>query len=482
MVDLFTLFLLNSAVRSHLFFSEMAASTSRILRGDDSDFEKRLVTLHDKEFNSVEIESNHSSDFEQEPDKFRRKRKNLSLLVAVVIMVLVRAVMLLRSVDVQTGILAKTQLLLLDDYIFGVKIIVSNATVFNKFIENCQKPISLGSTVIVEEMLVPYRGHCRFIVYMPKKPAKYGLKVMCMTDARTHYLYNAYIYCRRGSDSFTLTNEEKRLKIPTQAVVRLVKPIERSRRNVTADNWFGSIELVQELLNRELTFVGTLKKNKPQIPKSFLPHKSRKEKTSLYGFTDEMSLLSYVPKKGKAVILVSSMHHSQHDDPESGKPEIISFYNLTKGGVDALDQKCATYTASRRTRRWSMAIFFALVDIVCGVNSYCLYQAFEKTPDITRLDFMKSLAKSLTYPHMRCRLEVKSIPRELSFSIHRILQIPDDVQIEAPQDTFEKRKTCAFCPPKLKRKTKYPCQDCGRAICLECARKICKVCFDKRNK
>ena len=362
--------------------------------------------------------------------------------------------------------------------------IAAISKIFNMFIENFQQCISLGPTVTVDEMLVPFRGRCSFVMYMPKKPAKYGLKVMCMSDARTHYLYNAYIYCGRGSDSFTLANDDKKLKIPTQAVVRLVKPIQHTRRNVTADNWFGSIELVQQLLARELTFVGTLKKNKPQIPNSFLPQKSRQEKTSVYGFTDEISLVSYVPKKGKAVILVSSMHHSQEDDPETGKPEIISFYNLTKSGVDALDQKCATYTASRRTRRWPMAIFFALVDIVCGVNSYRLYQAFKKTPDVTRLEFMKSLAKALTYPLLKRRLQNKSLPRELTFSIRRILQIPDEevIQLETTESTFEKRRTCAFCPPKLKRKTKYPCQECGSAICLECARKICKKCFDKRNK
>ena len=276
--------------------------------------------------------------------------------------------------------------------------------IFNQFIENCQLCYTPGTCVCIDEMLVPFRGRCKFRMYMPKKPAKYGLKVMCMTDARTQYLCNAYIYSGKGSDGQSLSEEEMKLGIPSQFIVRLTKPIQNTRRNVTADNWFSSIEVVKELSKRGLTYVGTLKKNKKEIPAQFQPHKTRETASSIYGFTEDMTLLSYVPKKSKAVILVSSMHHSATDDPDTGKPEIISFYNLTKGGVDGLDQKCANYTSSRRTRRWPMAIFFTIIDVGCGVNAYVLHQAYANAPKMDRLDFMKNLAKSLVYPQMQKRL------------------------------------------------------------------------------
>lgn len=37
-------------------------------------------------------------------------------------------------------------------------------------------------------------------MYIPNKPNKYGLKIMCCTDARTGYFYNGYIYT--GKDSY----------------------------------------------------------------------------------------------------------------------------------------------------------------------------------------------------------------------------------------------------------------------------------------
>ncbi|KAJ4425788.1 hypothetical protein ANN_27413 [Periplaneta americana] len=65
---------------------------------------------------------------------------------------------------------------------------------------------------------------------------------------------------------------------------------------------------------------------------------------------DDKTLVSYVPKKGKFVCLISSMHHDS-SIAENGKPEIIEDYNRTKGEVDSLDQKCANYSVQRRKRR-----------------------------------------------------------------------------------------------------------------------------------
>ncbi|KAJ8709358.1 hypothetical protein PYW07_009184 [Mythimna separata] len=97
-------------------------------------------------------------------------------------------------------------------------------------------------------------------------------------------------------------------------------------------------ELVDELSSRKLTYVGMLKKNKREIPIEFLPKKDREVNSTLFGFTSTKTLCSYVPKKNRAVMLVSSMHHSDQIDEKTNKPEIIMYYNLTKGGVDEADK------------------------------------------------------------------------------------------------------------------------------------------------
>lgn len=70
-----------------------------------------------------------------------------------------------------------------------------------------------------------------------------------------------------------------------------------------------------------------LNKNKGEIPPSFLPFLGKNDvDTSSYGYTSNMTL-SYTPKKNKDVLLISSIHHNQCRDPETGKSEIINYYN-----------------------------------------------------------------------------------------------------------------------------------------------------------
>ena len=94
---------------------------------------------------------------------------------------------------------------------------------------------------------------------------------------------------------------------------------------------------------------GTIRKNRTDIPKELLPSRARPEMSSIFCFDNQLTLTSYVPKKGKAVILLSSMHHDDTVDAEDRqKPEIIQHYNKTKSGVDNLDHLVGLYSVKRK--------------------------------------------------------------------------------------------------------------------------------------
>lgn len=344
---------------------------------------------------------------------------------------------------------------------------------FDLFVRNSKNAYKVGANVCIDEMLVGFRGRCSFKMYMPSKPCKYGIKIQCMTDARTGFLTNAYIYAGKGSDGFGLTHEEKKMSKPTQSVIRLTKHLYGTNRNVTADNWFSSVELVTHLQKNKLTYVGTLKKNKREIPPEFLPRRTRKEDDTLYGFTKYITLLSRATKQNKAVILISSMHHSIEIDTDNALPEINSFYNLTKGGVDAMDEKCTKYSCSRRTRRWPMAIFYKIVDI-CSTNSYIMFGSLPEN-NLTRFQFIESLADELVSSHMHRRFNMPTLQRDLKQLIGSILDIPENESNET-EEKLQTRKYCYICPSKLRRKTAYLCTKCQRPICLQCSKKICQNC------
>ncbi|XP_057662492.1 uncharacterized protein LOC130897576 [Diorhabda carinulata] len=139
-------------------------------------------------------------------------------------------------------------------------------------------------------------------------------------------------------------------------VMRLSEPIFQSGRNITADNWFTNVELVRKLEEKKLSYVGTVRKNKRKLPANFVLPKGRQVFDSIFGYTKNETLVSYVPKKGKTVVLISSLHVASNEVKEdaSKKPEIITFYNNTKSGVDVVDKLCASYNVARSTKRWPM--------------------------------------------------------------------------------------------------------------------------------
>ena len=104
--------------------------------------------------------------------------------------------------------------------------------------------------------------------------------------------------------------------------------------------------------------------NRRHLPLSLMPKQARGREvgSSLFAFKDNLAMVSRHPKRSKFVLLLSSLHHNSNI-AESGKPEIGEFYNKTKAGVDALDQKVRHYTTYRKTYRWPLAVFYNILDI-----------------------------------------------------------------------------------------------------------------------
>lgn len=140
--------------------------------------------------------------------------------------------------------------------------------------------------------LIAFRGRCSFIQYIPSKPAKYGLKVFVLCDAKIFYVNNLEVYCgKQPEGKYNLPNT------PTEIVLRLLENVKGSNRNLTCDNWYSSYPLAKELLHHKVTMTETLKKNKRELQIQFMPNKERRVGSSLFGFQKDATIVSYVPKK-----------------------------------------------------------------------------------------------------------------------------------------------------------------------------------------
>lgn len=347
---------------------------------------------------------------------------------------------------------------------------------FETIVVNCQANYVHTENVTIDEMLPAFRGRCQFRQYLPSKPSKYGIKIWTLADSKTYYVSNMEVYVgKQPAGPYEQNNSAY------EVVKRLVTPIVGSKRNITMDNWFTSYPLSLDLLrNYSLTVVGTLRKNKREIPKNLVDTKNRLPYSSIFGFQKEATIVSYIPKKGKNVILLSTMHHDAAIDLNTGekhKPEIITMYNSTKCGVDTVDQLCSLYNTARNSRRWPLTIFFTLLN-VCGINAYVIFNHNSKKV-LSRRVFLKKLALDLIKENLAQRENNLHLKRDVRGNIRRFM--PEEANKNHPLQPNAAPKRCGDCPRKKDRKTKYCCQNCSKPICQEHIKALCSECSNNIN-
>lgn len=128
--------------------------------------------------------------------------------------------------------------------------------------------------------------------------------------------------------------------------------------------FFTSLPLAEDLLQKKLTLVGTIRKNKSAIPYELITddkENRRPTKSSMFAFTLNETLVSYKATEKKFVLLLSTLHEDDEIDEASGddfKPSIITFYNKNKCGVDVSDAMQKEYSVSRISNCWPLNPIF----------------------------------------------------------------------------------------------------------------------------
>ena len=77
------------------------------------------------------------------------------------------------------------------------------------------------------------------------------------------------------------------------------------------------------------------------------PDNARPERSSVFGFSGNITNVSYAPSRGKVVVLLSTMHHTATTEGEEDKIEIILHYNKTESSVD-MDHLAMIFSCRRK--------------------------------------------------------------------------------------------------------------------------------------
>lgn len=349
--------------------------------------------------------------------------------------------------------------------------------VWNSFNSNLPKYFKPHESITIDEQLFPFKGKCPFRVYIPNKPDPRGIRIDFACDSQTSYPLKGILYTGKAIGGERETNfGEKRL-------LELASPYKNTGRNITADNLYTTLTGANILAEMRLSYVGTVRKSKTFIPLGLKNVKGREVNSSKFAFTNNASICSYVPRKNKNVLLLSTMHMScEVTDNDKAKPEMIMYYNKTKGGVDNFDKMCKQYTVKRKTHRWPLALFFNFIDIAL-LAAYIIYvnQNSGLRKRGIRKTFLKDVAYDLCEKNIEARMnnqhivKIKHTRMAMEYVYKKELPWAPKTHQEpvplAPSISGRSPVTgsCYICreQDKYQRKTRKMCGRCDKPVCAQ---------------
>lgn len=255
-----------------------------------------------------------------------------------------------------------------------------------------------------------------------------------------------------------------------------------------------------------MTLVGTIRKNRKEIPPILVDMKNKPIQHSEFVFDHALraTMVSYVPKRRRFVTLLSTLHTKKEiDRADKNKPAIIKYYNATKGAVDTLDEMVGTYRSKRKVLRWPLALFENMLDI-SACNALVLFLQVQpdwnyQNANFRRRLFLIEVGKALTQDYIANRStmprgkrardvvhDIRGVSRDPSPSISSCSSprssTPSPIPwlsslCHAPQT--KKRARCHLCPNKSNANVHTSrCDKCNNAVCPGHRFSLCSKCCD----
>src|SRR3954454_7510540 len=133
------------------------------------------------------------------------------------------------------------------------------------FREGCQRCLTPGTAVAIDEIMVRFHGRSADTYKMPNKPIKQGYKIFALAD-------NGYVWWfQLSSRRYGIAELDKQKDLtPTGSMVlqmaRLLPKIDQSYFVLYLDNYFTSIPLFSKLRSENIGAVGTARPSGIDFP------------------------------------------------------------------------------------------------------------------------------------------------------------------------------------------------------------------------
>ena len=110
----------------------------------------------------------------------------------------------------------------------------------------------------MDEAMIKFKGRSALKQYMPMKPIKRGIKVWVLGDSTNGYFSRFQVYCGR--------QENREEGLGAHVVKSLTSDLKHKHHHVYFDNYFTSVQLLEDLHSDGIYGCGTARKDRRGFP------------------------------------------------------------------------------------------------------------------------------------------------------------------------------------------------------------------------
>ena len=298
----------------------------------------------------------------------------------------------------------------------------------------------------VDEQMIPYKGKHSLRQYLPKKPKKWGLKVISRAGV-SGITYDFLLY--DGTDPKA---DVSCGFISGDFVLKLCETLPSDQNHkVYFDNWFTFLEMQLVLQKRSIWSIGNSNRAHLSNRARHCPLKEeselKKEGRGSYDYSiDANSGIRVVRWYDNKVVQLSSTHIDAEPITTVKRwnrrekkyiniecPAIVAEYNSFMGGVDSFNMLMSPYRTDRKSRKWYWRIFFGALNVAV-VNGWLLYRRHCSQRNVSlksRLDLLEFTS---------CVSECLVLKNKLPSSLSRKRGRPSSSGDTEPSQTLEVKK------------------------------------------
>lgn len=247
-------------------------------------------------------------------------------------------------------------------------------------------------------------------------------------------------------------------------VMELSKSIINKGYTLFLDNWYSSPDLFLTLHQKKTNVIGTVRKNRKNMPKDF-PQRILKKGECVWRCCNNLIALRW--KDRRDVYMISTKHESVEMVEQSDK-------QLQKETVDHQDQMLSCFPIMRKVIKGYRKLFFYISDMAL-FNTYIMHKIMRSRKRESYVDYRVNIAEAILQnvqlPDYKMRGKSVSI-EPLRLQAQYWAHFPKTIDL-TPRKKHPTRM-CKVCyKHKIRSETKWECAKCKVALHLpECFRKF----------